>query len=345
MLQLRNGSPFAVEMFGLPDAKGIDTLYVVVKGSFQCTPSGLTLAAEQCPVTLTDQYWGEPGESSLRYPSEAHLDKPGTDVLVLGDACAPDQRPTECLDIGVSIAGRRCDARVYGDRYWTEGLGGLRPSGAKPFVRMPVVYERAFGGTDATDPEQEIYRAEPRNPVGRGFVGKRPTGELLGQPAPNIEDPRHPIGDPSARIVPVGFGPVAPSWQPRAGYGGTYDEAWRRTVAPHLPADFDPRFFNTAAAPLVFADNLVGGEPVVLRGFHPRGVQRWTLPSCELSIEVTVAGNVESIAARLETVLLEPTDERLTLSWRASFPADRTMLRVEQVAISLLGIDGVEPGG
>ena len=34
MLQIRNGSPFATGIALLPDADGIDTLYLVVKGTF-----------------------------------------------------------------------------------------------------------------------------------------------------------------------------------------------------------------------------------------------------------------------------------------------------------------------
>lgn len=343
MLQMRNTSPFEVEMFGFPDQDGVDTFYVVVKGTFSLGPAGLTVAEEQRPVTLADEYWGEPGESSLRYSTEAHLVKNGTDVVVIGEACAPGGRPVDHVDVSVMIAGRRKDARVHGDRYWTEGVGGLRPSRAKPFVQMPVIYERAFGGMHVPDPSKEVYVAEARNPVGCGFLGKRSVKEILGQPVPNVEDPRVPIGAPGSKGVPVGFGPIAPSWEPRVGYAGTYDEAWEQSRAPYLPRDFDPRFFNVAPAELVFPRNLVGGESVAVLGFHPRGVQRFALPVCELGIAVKLAGKKQSLAYQLETVLLEPTAEQVSMSWRASLPVDKKMLKVEEIAVSLERVDGVEP--
>ena len=82
MLQLENTSPFAPAMMLFPDERGVDTIYVVVKATFTLQPK-LELAEEQVPVTLADEYWGEPGESSLKYPTEAHLMKPGTDVIVV----------------------------------------------------------------------------------------------------------------------------------------------------------------------------------------------------------------------------------------------------------------------
>jgi len=341
MLQLDNTSPFEVEMLGFPDVEGVDTLLVAIKATFGLGPRGVELAEEQQPVTLADEYWGEPGASSLRWASEAHLPKPGTDVLVMGDACAPGGRPCAFVDVSVAVAGRTKSARVHGDRHWTEGLGGLRPSRARPFVQIPVVYERAFGGRHAPDPASDEALAEPRNPVGCGFAGKRSVRELLGQPVPNVEDLRAPVTAPGSRGTPVGFGPIAPSWSPRAGWAGTYDEAWERSRAPYLPRDFDPRFFHVASAGLVFDRPLRGGEGVAMLGFHPGGVLRFGLPCCELGVVVTVAGEAKPLGVTLETVALEPTAERFTMTWRGALPVDKRMLAVERVAVSLERAQGV----
>lgn len=341
MLQLDNRSPFEVEFFAFPDVEGVETLFVAVKGSFSFGHRGVELADEQQPVTLADEYRAEPGSSSLRRASEAHLEKMGTDVLVEAQACAPAERPLAHVDVSVAVAGRQQSARVHGNRYWTEGLGGLRPSRAQPFVRMPVVYERAFGGTHIVDPERERQPSEPRNPVGCGFAGKRSVKELLGQPVPNVEDLRAPVVAPSSRGTPVGFGPVAPSWEPRKSYAGTYDDAWQQTRAPYLPHDFDPRYFNVAPPALIVPQGLVGGESVGLLGFHPQGAQRFTLPRCELGIVVTLAGTPHSLPSRLETLSLEPTEERFGLSWRASLQVDKKMLRVEQIVVSLERAEGI----
>lgn len=339
MLQLRNRSPFAAQIFPLCDREGVETLVVVVKGTFTIG-SPATVADEQRPLVLADEYWGDPETTSLAAASDAHLPKPGTDVVVVGEACAPGERPVTVLDIGVGIRDRQVQAQVHGDRYWTEGVGGVRPSRARPFVRVPVRYERAFGGRHVPDPTKPTYLAEPTNPVGLGFRGKRSVDELLGQPVPNIDDPRKPLRALGERPTPVGFGPVAPSWKPRVSFGGTYDALWHKTRAPFLPKDFDPRFFNIAPPALTLLDGLQGGDRVAVIGFHPSGTQRFALPSCELEATVTIAGADVRPALRLDTVVLEPTDERFSLTWRAAVPVDKKLLRVEQVDVCLHAIDG-----
>ena len=38
-----------------------------------------------------------------------------------------------------------------------------------PFDRLPLRYERAFGGEDKSASEPTDWEGEPRNPIGRGF--------------------------------------------------------------------------------------------------------------------------------------------------------------------------------
>ena len=342
MLQLDNASPFAASMFAFPDEDGVQSIFVAVKGTFAIGESGPSIAEEQRPVVVADEHWGEPGASSVKYASEAHIDKLGTDVVIVGEACAPGERPVPHVDVSVRVADRSKGARVYGERYWTERVGGVRPSKPTPMVRIPVTYERTFGGTHVVDPSTGRYLAEPRNPVGRGFSGKRSLDQFLGQPTPNIEALDSPLRGPSNKGTPVGFGPIAPSWEPRMRYAGTYDEVWRKTRAPYLPQDFDRRFLNIAPPELQFIHSLRGGEPISLTNFHPRGRQTFTVPKCELSITVTLAGTPHVLPYRLETVVLEPTDEVFSLCWRASRRVDKQLLRVEKIGVELLRAEGVD---
>ena len=98
MLQLQNHTPFEAAFFVFPDADGVDTLFVAVKATFGFGPKGVAIAAKQCPVTLADEYWGEPAKSSLKYASEAHLCKPATDIVLVGSAYAPSGRPAPYFD-------------------------------------------------------------------------------------------------------------------------------------------------------------------------------------------------------------------------------------------------------
>ena len=59
---------------------------------------------------------------------------------------------------------------VSGERTWFKRIGGgIGTERPEPFERIPLVYERAFGGWDRTHAKPEKHTFEPRNPVGRGL--------------------------------------------------------------------------------------------------------------------------------------------------------------------------------
>ena len=335
MLQLINKTPYAPAMFLFPDEHGVDTMYAVAKATFDISTESPTLAETQTPVQLADEYFGEPGASSVKYASEAHLMKPGTDVVVVGEAVAPGGKAVLALDVVLAVDDRKQRIHVVGDRQW-KGTGLKAWAGdPEPFSRMPLIYERAFGGmqsVERSDGTTEVY-AEPANPVGVGFRGKRSFEEIQVEPVPNLEHPDAPVTAPKSKGTPVGFGFVAPWWSPRIKYIGTYDAAWQRNRAPYLPKDFDNRFFNVAPAGWVFEAGLKGGEPVFIENMSDRGAQGFELPAVSVGFEVVVAGRTVRPEARLETVLIEPGEAKMCLTYRASVPCDKKALEVSEVRI------------
>jgi hypothetical protein len=338
MLQLRNGTPFQASAALFPDPKGADTLYVMVKATFTIGPQ-VMIAADQVPVRAADEYCGEPGRSSLAYASEIHPCKPATDVVLVGTAQAKDRRPVDRLDVSLAVGKRRTTIRVWGDRVWTGGVIPPLMTAPEPFRAMPMVYERAYGGVHAVDPEGRQVLSEDRNPVGCGFIGRRGRREIKGLPLPNLEDPRCLLGEPGQRATPSGFGYVAPSWEPRRSRAGTYDADWQASRAPHLPDDFDARFFNAAHPELVYDGYLEGGEPVEILNASVRGPLKFDLPRCDLAVCVRHSGNEIAARLRLETVLIEPDADRLCLLWRASRPCGKAPLKTEWIRLDLLRTD------
>ncbi|HSN88793.1 MAG TPA: DUF2169 domain-containing protein [Thermoanaerobaculia bacterium] len=333
MLQLKNTSPFKASMALFPDASGVDTLYVAVRATFTVRAGALSVAERQEPLKLTDEYWGEPGTSSLKHPGDVHLGKPTTDLALLGDAWAPRGRPVPQMDVTLRVGQLQKTLRVFGDREWRGPLD-LRISPPIPFERVPLVYERAYGGVVKHDAEKGPLEVDWRNPVGIGFGMRKLPEEQAQRKLPNLEDPAQLIGSPRDRPRPACFGFIPPSWEPRRQYAGTYDDAWQETRAPYLPKDFQMKFFNAAHPDLVCPGYLRGGEPVRVEGASLDPLV-FTLPACELDVAVTVDRDVERPAMTLQTVVLEPAPGRVGMAWLGAVGCDKRTLKVKLVEIAV----------
>jgi hypothetical protein len=140
---------------------------------------------------------------------------------------------------------------------------------------------------------------------------------LSGSALPNIEDPVHMISSARDHPAPVGFGPVARHWQPRARYAGTYDAAWQRQRRPLLPNDFDARYQRAAPVEQQVDGFLVGGEGVRLLNLHPQAAMcAFRLPVVHPTFRTLFRGRpgVEH-AGRMTSVTLDTERARLSMVW------------------------------
>jgi hypothetical protein len=322
-----NNTPYAVAEAVLIDAEGREVFVVAVKGSFGWRPDGsLQPLAEQIPIAVADKFGDPPEKSGLLTAGEMTLPKPQVDVLLQGEIVPA--APAAQLDCTLEVGGQIYKTlRVFGDRYWRpSATSSVIASKPKPFTRMPIAWERSSGGTDPKDPAC----LDRRNPVGRGISKRAST--LEGHPAPNFEDPRAPIGDPLKRPVPVGFGPVAPHWQPRSDFAGTYDKAYEESRFPLLPVDFDPRFLNAAPA-----DQQLGryqpGVEVRLTDFTPTRRARFVLPDFAPVLTVVEAGRIIEVKSKVDMMVIEPAASRVSIVARAA----HTPRNVQQLAAAYVG--------
>lgn len=334
MLQFNNETGFEGTIAVLPDPDGVETVFVILKATFDVGRE-LTPAAEQVPVTMEDVHWGEPGKSSLKAASDIALVKPSTDVILNGRAYAPGGHPTGETKVSLAVENVEKSIRVVGDRAWSVGLFGCKPSEPVPFEVMPLVWERAFGGTVIHPENPEQVAAEVRNPVGLGYCESLARDQLEGRRLPNLEHPDQPVTAWTDRPTPVCLGPVCAHWEPRRSLAGTYDEAWTNNRAPYLPHDFDSRFFQVASADQVTTEYLRGGETIVTEGLVPGG-GLWSVTLPRLQVEClhrTDSGDVER-TANLDTVLLEPDAARVELVWRSAHPTDKRTRGVREVSLT-----------
>jgi hypothetical protein len=331
MWQLDNLTPFAAERGWVRDRDGAEVWLVAVKCTFDINPDGsLEVASRQPPVLAVPEYHGEPGRSSIKYEADLIRTKTTTDVLVVGHAYAPHGRAVTHIDAGVCVGPLRKLLRVTGDRYW----GVLGPTSPEPFVTMPLVYERAFGGADARSahPERDW---DWRNPVGTGFAVSRDTA--TGRRLPNIEYPDDRVNGWRDRPRPAGLGAIAGHWQPRAGLAGTYDDNWMKHRQPLVPEDFDDRFYQCAPADQQAPAPLHGGEPVVLYHLTPDGDLRFLLPRVFLGFDTRFSGGGREVhkERRLHTVILEPDYPRVSLVWQSALRCHFKVHKLERTIVTL----------
>ena len=264
---------------------------------------------EQDPLQVADAYLGKPDKSRLRYAGERPLHKPTTDVVLIGKARA-DRPDCRQLDVSLRAGPISKTVRVFGDRVWVT-LGTAFPSAPARFESIPLVHERAFGGVDEGAGERWAT-----NPVGVGFRGKGSKLPLEGTPLPNLEHPKQLIRGAKDRAPPAGFGFVAPSWEPRLQFAGTYGAAWLENHAPLLPPDYDDRFQQVAPADQICPAFLRGGEPVEVTNASPGGRMAFALPAPQLRIELQVSGDTTPLEVNLDTVVVDGDREVVSITWR-----------------------------
>jgi hypothetical protein len=331
MWQIDNRSPFAADRGWVRDRNGTEIWIVAVKCTFDIRADGSTaISNEQPPVLRAPDYYGEPGRSSLRVDGDLVLTKKTTDVIVAGHAYAPDGRAVSELTAGFRVGPVQKVLRIVGDRVWN----GTRPTAAEPFVKMPLVYERAFGGVDrrSSNPERD---ADWRNPVGTGFALSRE--HLDGVALPNVEYPDDRVSSWKDRPRPAGFGPIGSHWPARARFAGTYGDKWMKERQPLLPDDLDDRFFQCAPEDQQAPAFLHGGEPVILHHMTPSGDRSFRLPKIFLGFDTRFNDGSREIhhGRKLHTVIIEADHPRLSLVWHSALPCHFKVQKLERTIVTL----------
>lgn len=312
-----NDSPIVVTPLFLDDEDGRPSLTIVLRACFEILEHGaLALLEEQPPLCAAGEFWGDPDLSSYKYEPEIAPLKLATDVAVVASAWAPNPRVTT-MDVAIQVGPLSKGLRVFGDRVWF--AAGVEAGMTKPlpFEKMPISYDRAFGGWDRTAANPVDHDYERRNPSGRGFHGRNNRMRDR-DPLPNIEDPGAPISGYRDRPTPAGFGFTSPHWLPRASLAGTYDAKWAEDRKPRLPKDFDPRYFNAGSPGMIANGYLRGDEPVHALGLTKGGRFSFRLPAIpppELTIGLLGFAD-QRLEAPLDTVIIDLDAMHLTLLWR-----------------------------
>jgi hypothetical protein len=324
MWALTNHTPYKVGKTWGRDKDGVHEWIVAVKGTFNIQPDGrLALADEQIEPLLMPEYNGENGVSSLRYDADLVAPKPTTDVVLNGTAYAPKGRPTTEFLVSLCLGKIHKVIKVVGNRTWDQGLFGSSPSVPEPVTKVPIIYERAYGGFDQSDPDPKKQRMDTRNPVGCGLVAQ------VGQPLPNFE---YPDGN-LEKSGPAGFGAIDSFWSPRREFAGTYDKTWERDRMPLLPEDWDTRSLLCSPEDQRPDTHLRGGELVELINLTPNGVLHFALPKVYLTFSTRIDKRIEEHRGRLATVIIEPDHPRVIMVWLSSLQCRTDVDYLEETVV------------
>ena len=321
-----NLTPYAVGELAGKDAEGFPVFVAIVKATWEWQQDGSLRPIAAVPVQESDEFADEPATSGLLAASDLAPPKPRVDVLLKGTLTFP--APVTEVDVALRVGTRlQKAAHVFGARYWLPGIvHDMVPSKPYPTEALPLAWELSFGGMDL----QDTRATELRNPAGSG-VTKRPA-ELQGKQAPSFEDPTNLIKSTNDRPIPRGFGPVAGHWQPRCQLAGTYDEAWQTSRAPLLPKDFNPAYWNVAPEDQQL-DDYQPGEAVRLLNMSKRGVDFFSLPEFEVPVIFSSREKMSETSARVDTIIIEPAEHRVSLVARAVFSPRPNLLAMGQVVV------------
>jgi hypothetical protein len=321
------------------EVSGRELLVVVIKGTFVLPKPGeeVRLAELQLPLIMADTFSGEPGFSAPVYEVDFAPRKHACDVLLVGSAYAPAGKAVTRTQVGLRVGSMSKTCDVVGPRVWKASAVRIVATEPEPFTRLPVSYDVAFGGADRHSDDESEHDAYLPNPVGRGWHKHLKAAWVDGSPLPNTEEPGRSVAFPTDKARPMAFGPLGRGWPQRAQYAGTYDQKWLDDVFPFLPKDFDERYFQ--AAPQDQQIPLPKSPlQVELRGFTPDGLRQFTLPYFEAPVHVfPKKGDREDYIANLDTIVFEPDDGRLTMTWRVTRPLAKSMHEIAQVLVGKKG--------
>lgn len=321
-----NVTPFAAAIVPSQDRDGRDLAVAILKATYRFSPGAPVTPAPpdaQLPVAVADVHWGDPATTSVRYAGEASPAKPGTDVAIVGHAYARGRREVQA---GFRLGRLEKTVVVSGPRVWVAGFP-VAIAGPVPFDEAPVRYEQAFGGAYEEGGRPVAW---PENPVGVGFA----KAVVDRAPLPSIELPGARYRSVKDRPAPGGLGFLPGGWKPRARFAGTYDAAWERSRRPLLPTDLDERFWNTVPQDQVLRPKLAGGETLVLLNLHPDAeTVTLQLPRLSPTATFTVKDARTALDMTADTLLVEPDEGRLAISYRAILPVGEDRMRLRSVVL------------
>lgn len=266
------------------------------------------------------------------------------EVICLGSAHAPGGRAVEQMTVSLGVGDVRQKLLVTGDRAWQGEQGAQGPTAPVPFIRMPLTWARAYGGSADVQLDQYTTVDVPHmaNPDGRGF-DPTPAVEAIGltmqcpegfprvdgrRLLPNVENPLTPVTRWEDEPEPVCWATVPfssamhatrclelPSTSPSS--PEEFASPQYEPPLPFMPQVKDSFFWR--ATPGWIMDTPPVGAEVSLEGMNPGGLVTFSLPAPKVRADYVVGQDQGTLKLEPQVLVLLPDEQRFYLVFRHYF--------------------------
>ncbi|MBS1929197.1 MAG: DUF2169 domain-containing protein [Chitinophagaceae bacterium] len=225
------------------------------------------------------------------------------DILVMGNAKAPNNSPVPYMEVEVHFNKKRIHRiAIFGNRKWEKTIFGTAISTPEPFTEMPLILENAFGGMADWDGVKLPFQ---NNPSGKGYYFSKE--DSLNNPLPNIEDPNCLIKKWSDQPDPTGVCSTPQLSELHARNNVSFDDQGKVTK-------YDPKFYNTAF-PAMLVDKVIPGDTLDITGMGDQAFS-FRIPSCELVMKVSMNERFKEWPMYIEQVGLIVDEQKAFITYR-----------------------------
>jgi hypothetical protein len=305
-MDLINTTPFAADFFNTVVDEDRMLGSVVIRTIHRIENNVLVPdPTREWPVT-GDPYETEFGE----FDGETPFVREGCDLFLLGYAYSSTDPAKTTVELRVGSHFSH-SIRVFGDRKWERRGERLAPSEPEPFSRIPLTWDRAFGGTTKVEGLDVPFSA---NPNGCGFYWESEQAE--GSPLPNLEDPKKIICEWNDRPDPVGTAPYSREWALRALNSAEIDTSGEVPTVRRIK----PSYFNNAVPRLILPRAPGAGESVIATSVCVEGDNiEFRMPSAAYHTFVQLDDRRYVFPVQLEALAILAEEGRVMLGYRCCF--------------------------
>lgn len=317
-LLVKSQGPLAAFSVVFRDNHGKFVGTIVAKITYSLAPGIVPPLDEPIPIQEADGHWDDDPARSVHIPSDVAPFKKNPEVVVVGSAFAPGDRPAASVIARVIVGSVDKSVEVHGPRFVRDGA----IEETQRARRFPLRYEYAAGGPDSDNPMGiDIARADIR--------GRRPVPQILPvacEVSPHL-----------THLPTIGLGPLPAVFRTRSEELRPVDRAWLDDYGiDALPMGFPSNYFQSAPPDQWLSRSLAANERIVLENLHQRHPRLvMTLPGLEpLAV---ILGQSEPLRLRADLLVIDSDQGLCTLTFRGhlSLTENRSMTQAAVVLMPM----------